>query len=207
MAQVQPERILNSNILGYVQDKEEFELLLINTLTETYHLNMYGPASSDCTNPLSRPRLPYAVLFAIGGWSGAGPTNAIETYDTRADQWVNVTCKPESPIAYHGTAYLKGFIYIIGGFDSKDHSNRVKRFNPIQKTWQEVAPMHSQRCYVSVAVLNNIIYAMGGFNGHVYLNTVERYEPETNQWTMVAPMHEQRSDSSATTLHEKVKGP
>ncbi|NWS63519.1 KLH10 protein, partial [Chunga burmeisteri] len=188
----------------YVKDNEDCKALITNTLMEMYNLNKRGPTYSDFTNPLSRPRLPYTILFAIGGWSGGSPTNAIETYDVRADTWVNVTCEQESPLAYHGTVYLEGFVYVIGGFDGMDYFNSVKRFDPLKKTWQQVAPMHSRRCYISVAVLDNVIYAMGGFDGYVRLNTAERYEPETNQWTLIAPMHEQRSDASATTLNGKV---
>ncbi|NXX98372.1 KLH10 protein, partial [Centropus bengalensis] len=188
----------------YVKNNEDCRVLIIDTLTEMYNLNTHGPSGSNFSNQLSRPRLPDAILFAIGGWSGGSPTNAIETYDSRADKWINVTYDEESPLAYHGTVFLKGFLYVIGGFDSMDYFNRVKRFDPFQKTWQQVAPMHSRRCYVSVAVLHDFIYAMGGFDGYTRLNTAERYEPETNQWTLIAPMHEQRSDSSATTLHEKV---
>uniref|UniRef100_A0A8C6ND05 Uncharacterized protein n=1 Tax=Melopsittacus undulatus TaxID=13146 RepID=A0A8C6ND05_MELUD len=188
----------------YVEENEDCKGLIINTLTEMYHLSMHGPPYSGSVSPLSRPRLPYAVLFAIGGWSGGSPTNAMETYDVRADTWKNVTSEQESPLAYHGTAYLKGFIYVVGGFDSVDYFNSVKRFDLLRKSWHQVAPMHSRRCYVSVAVLNGFIYAMGGFDGYTRLNTAERYEPETNQWTLISPMHEQRSDASATTLHEKV---
>jgi len=190
----------------YVKDNNECKPIIINTLTAMYNLNTNNPVLSDRINPLARPRLPYSILFAIGGWSGGSPTNAIETYDTRADKWVNVTCHEESPRAYHGTAFLKGFVYVIGGFDSVDYFNSVKRFDPVKKTWHQVAPMHSRRCYVSVTVLNDFIYAMGGFDGYTRLNTAERYEPQTNQWTLIAPMHEQRSDAGATTLHDKVKG-
>ena len=38
-----------------------------------------------------RPRLPSEVLLAVGGWSGHSPTNIIEAYDSRADQWLNVS--------------------------------------------------------------------------------------------------------------------
>lgn len=190
----------------YVKDDDNCKPIIIDTLTAMYDLSANGPSASDFINPLTRPRLPYAILFAIGGWSGGSPTNAIETYDARADKWVNVTSQEESPRAYHGTAFLKGFVYVIGGFDSVDYFNSVKRFDPLKKTWHQVAPMHSRRCYVSVTVLNNYIYAMGGFDGYTRLNTAERYEPETNQWTLIAPMHEQRSDAGATTLYDKVKG-
>ncbi|XP_014814637.1 PREDICTED: kelch-like protein 10 [Calidris pugnax] len=190
----------NVKMHDYVRDNEDCKGLIRNALTEMYNLDMQSPSSSE----LTRPRLPSTILFAIGGWSGGSPTNTIETYDSRADQWVNVTCEQERTLAYHGTAYFKGFIYVVGGFDSSDYFSSVKRFDPLKKTWQQVAPMHSRRCYVSVAVLNNFLYAMGGFDGHTRLNTAERYQPETNQWTLIAPMHEQRSDASATTLHGKV---
>ncbi|KAM6135475.1 kelch-like protein 10 [Pterocles gutturalis] len=205
LALTQPEYFIsNVKTHDYVKDNKECKALITNTLIEMYHLNMHGPSRAGFGSPLSRPRLPYAILFAVGGWSGGSPTNAMETYDACADKWVNVPCEQESPLAYHGTAYLKGFIYVIGGFDSRDYFNSVKRFDPLQKTWQQVAPMYARRCYVSVTVLDNHIYAMGGFDGHTRLNTAERYEPETNQWTLIALMHERRSDASATTLHEKV---
>ncbi|XP_063794908.1 kelch-like protein 10 [Pseudophryne corroboree] len=205
LALMNPEYFMNSiKTHDYVKNSEECKTIIIKALTDMYDLNMHGVINYDCTKPLTRPRLPNAILLAIGGWSSGFPTNAIESYDARADRWVNVTCHAETPRAYHGTAYLKGYVYIIGGFNSMDYFNSVKRFDPFKKIWQEVAPMHSKRCYISVTVLDNHIYAMGGYDGHVRLNTAERYEPENNQWTMIAPMHEQRSDASATTLDGKV---
>ncbi|NWS78106.1 KLH10 protein, partial [Crotophaga sulcirostris] len=196
--------ISNVKTHDYVKDNKDCRELIIETQMEMYNLNMRTPFGYNFTNQLSRPRLPDAILFAVGGWSGGSPTNIVEAYDSRADTWINISCGEESPVAYHGTAYLKGFVYIIGGFDSMDYFNRVKRFDPVKKTWQQVAPMYSRRCYVSVAVLNDFVYAMGGYDGFTRLNTAERYNPEMNQWTMIASMNEQRSDSSATTLHEKV---
>jgi len=37
----------------------------------------------DLKNPIARPRVPYEILFAIGGWSAGSPTSFVETYDTR----------------------------------------------------------------------------------------------------------------------------
>ncbi|XP_075720075.1 kelch-like protein 10 isoform X1 [Rhinoderma darwinii] len=194
----------NVKVNNYVRDNKECKPIIINAFKAMYDLNINGHSNADFKNPMSRPRLPYEILFAVGGWSGGSPTNAIECYDARADQWLDITSEEESPRAYHGTAYLNGYVYIIGGFDSVDYFNNVKCFNPVKKTWQQVAPMHSKRCYVSVTILDENIYAMGGFDGHFRLNTAERYEPETNQWSLIAPMNERRSDSSATTLNDKI---
>ncbi|XP_073438388.1 kelch-like protein 10 [Dendrobates tinctorius] len=188
---------VKSNI--YIRDNEMCKPILKNAFKAMYNLNANGSS-----NIMSIPRLPYAILLAIGGWSGGGPTNAMESYDARADKWINLTCKEQSPRAYHGTAYLKGYVYLIGGFDSVDYFSNVNRFNPVEKTWKQVAPMHSKRCYVSVTILDENIYAMGGFDGYFRLNTAEQYEPETNQWSLIAPMNEQRSDASATTLNDKI---
>uniref|UniRef100_A0A4W4HLF9 BTB domain-containing protein n=2 Tax=Electrophorus electricus TaxID=8005 RepID=A0A4W4HLF9_ELEEL len=205
MALITPDYIMNSvKDNAVVKDSEDCKPIIISALKTMFSLNINGPSNYDFRNPLARPRLPYTILLAIGGWSGDSPTNDIEAYDARADLWVNVTQEEESPRAYHGAAYLNGFVYCMGGFDSIDYFSSVRKFNPETRTWHEVAPMHSQRCYVSVAVLNGCIYAMGGFDGHVRLNTAERYDPVTNQWTRIAPMHERRSDASATTLHGKV---
>lgn len=42
-----------------------------------------GSGEIDLKNPLAKPRIPYEILFAIGGWSAGSPTNFVETYDTR----------------------------------------------------------------------------------------------------------------------------
>ncbi|XP_041868448.1 kelch-like protein 10 [Melanotaenia boesemani] len=171
----------------------------IASTIDTYRL----PFPGIC-NALCRPRLPSAILLALGGWSGGDPTNGIEAYDVRADRWINITNNLESPRAYHGAAFLNGYVYCVGGFDRVEHFNSVRRFDPRTHTWSEVAPMYCRRCYVSVAVLNGCMYAMGGYDGHSRLNTAEYYRPEINQWSHIASMHEQRSDASCTAFNNRV---
>ncbi|KAJ8253415.1 hypothetical protein GJAV_G00212700 [Gymnothorax javanicus] len=155
-------------------------------------------------NFLARPRLPYAVLLAIGGWSDGAPTNAMESYDCRADGWVNVTLEQEGPRAHHGTTYLNGFVYCVGGYNSVEYLSTVHKYDPVNLSWQEVGPMYHRRSYVSVAVLDGCIYAMGGRDERFCLNSAESYRPETNQWSLISNMHQRRSDASATTLHGRV---
>lgn len=155
-------------------------------------------------SPLARPRLPPAFIMAVGGWSGGGTIGRIAAYDVRADWWVTVGDDEEYPLAYHGTAFLNGSLYCIGGFDGVIQFNTVHKYDLSTHTWQEVAPMHMRRCYVSVTVLDGQIYAMGGCNGDDRLETAERYDPSANQWTLIASMHDHRSDASSTTLDGKV---
>ncbi|XP_071766472.2 kelch-like protein 10 [Centroberyx gerrardi] len=185
-----------------VKDNAECNLIIINALRAIFD---FTTSASDSHNPLSRPRLPHAVLLAVGSLSGGSLTNGIEAYDPRADRWVTVTDgHEESPRAYHGAAFLCSAVYCVGGLDRVGYFNSVRKFDLSTRTWHQVAAMHTYRAYVSVAVLNGYIYAMGGYNGHVRLNTAERYDPKTDQWTVLPPMYEQRSDASATTLYGKV---
>lgn len=91
------------------------------------------------TPPLAMPRLPHEVIFAIGGWSGGTSKGCIETYDTRADRWVNIPAEdPAGPRAYHGTAVIGYKIYSIGGYDGVEYFNTCRVFDAVKKTWKEV---------------------------------------------------------------------
>ncbi|XP_043911367.1 kelch-like protein 10 [Protopterus annectens] len=188
----------------YVKGNDECESIIINAEQVMYDLSIRGSYYQDFSNPLTRPRLPYTIIFAFGGSSESRAVSFIESYDARANRWMDVSCEGEHPCAYHGAVYLKGCMYIIGGYDGLEYFSTVRCFDPVKKAWHQVAPMHSRRCYVSVTVQNNLIYAIGGFDGSTRLSTAERYDPETNQWTLISSMHEQRSDAGATTLHGKV---
>ncbi|XP_020277572.1 kelch-like protein 10 [Pseudomyrmex gracilis] len=158
----------------------------------------------DLKNPLATPRIPYEILFAIGGWSAGSPTSFVETYDTRADRWFLSVNTDVTPRAYHGLCVLNNLIYMIGGFDGNEHFNTVRCFNPVTKDWRERACMYHARCYVSVCTHGGKIYALGGYNGRTRMSSGERYEPQRNQWEMIPSMHRQRSDASAAALHDKI---
>ncbi|KAF4101933.1 hypothetical protein G5714_016733 [Onychostoma macrolepis] len=195
---------VKSNAL--VMENEACVPLIINAMKALFEFDMdlHGPISLELIHQLTRPRLPSAILLAVGGWTNGSPSNVIEAYDANADRWINVTLEDERPRAYHGTAVLDEFVYCVGGYDSVEYFNSVRKLNLITQTWHEVAPMYERRCYVSVAVLNGFIYAIGGFDGHGRLKSVERYDPDTNQWTLTASMNERRSDANATSLQGRV---
>ncbi|XP_061835855.1 kelch-like protein 10 [Nerophis lumbriciformis] len=159
---------------------------------------------SGYCNLVARPRLPSAILLAIGGWSDANPIHHIETYDMHANCWDYLVESMQQPRAYCGAAFLNDCIYCVGGFGGAVHYNTVSCFDLNTRTWREVAPMHFHRCYVSVTVVNGCIYALGGYDGRARLRAAEYYRPETNQWTLVANMHEKRSNAGCTTLNNKI---
>ncbi|XP_053476799.1 kelch-like protein 10 isoform X3 [Ictalurus furcatus] len=188
-----------------VSSSLECQPIITRTMKTMFYINRVGH-NTGCPDPFARPRLPYSILFAISGFGGASPTNVVETYNSRMDSWMCISSREERARAFHGTVFLDGFVYVVGGVDIKESFNTASKFNPLDGTWNEVAPMHFRRCFVSVAMLDGYIYAMGGFDGEEWLNTAERYQPSTNQWSLIPSMHEVRSDASATTLLGKIGG-
>uniref|UniRef100_H2M5X1 BTB domain-containing protein n=1 Tax=Oryzias latipes TaxID=8090 RepID=H2M5X1_ORYLA len=154
--------------------------------------------------PLIPPRLPPALIYAIGGWSNGNPISTIEAYNPCTNHWVNLTFTEEAPRAYHGSAVLNGCLYCIGGYDRVTQLSSVSKLDLKMHTWQEVSPMHRKRCFVSVTVLNGLIYALGGYNGLRRLESAERFDPKRNQWTFISSMHERRSDASCVSFDGKV---
>lgn len=91
------------------------------------------------TPALAMPRIPHDVIFAIGGWSEGRPQSFIETYDTRADRWINIPYEDHAgPRGYHGTAVIGYKIYCIGGFDGNTQFNVCREFDAENKIWEEV---------------------------------------------------------------------
>lgn len=74
-----------------LQDKEECRSLVINILKSMYDLGTLNNQETGFPTPtFARPRMPHDILFAIGGWSGGNATSVMESYDTRADRWIQV---------------------------------------------------------------------------------------------------------------------
>lgn len=85
------------------------------------------------------PRLPYSILFAIGGWFDGSACNMFETYDNRADRWIEFQFNdPFGPRAYHSAAVIDNKIYCIGGYSGNEYYNRCTVFDVTTKIWKEV---------------------------------------------------------------------
>ncbi|XP_035825803.1 kelch-like protein 10 [Aplysia californica] len=156
-------------------------------------------------HPMLRPRVPNEVIFVLGGWSRDGVCADMETYDNRVDKWYeNEQESYEHSLAYHAMVTVDRALYVIGGYTTVKYLNSAKKFEPLSKTWSEIAPMHSSRCYVCAAELDGYIYACGGFDGNTRHSSVERYCPDKNQWQMVSDMSSVRSDAGACGLDGKL---
>jgi kelch-like protein 10 len=166
-------------------------------------LNPEQARDRDLNRPFAHPRVPYEILFAIGGWSRV-PTRFVETYDMRADKWIICKNADHTARVYHGVCALDNLIYVVGGYACTEFLSTVRRYNPVTQEWQDCACMYHARCYVSVCSQDGKIYALGGFDGRDRMSSVERYSPCLNQWEMIPSMHMRRSDASAASLNGKI---
>ncbi|KAM9323176.1 kelch-like protein 10 [Pholidichthys leucotaenia] len=196
------ESYIRLNVLS--QDLIRNNLECLSMVCEALQTTCQVGSNPGVCRPSGRPRLPNAILLAVGGWSVDCPTYGIEAYDFKVNHWRNVTNSLDCPCAHHGTVFLNSFVYRVGGFASGEYLNGVHRLDLVTRMWEEVGPMHGHRSRMSVTVLNGCIYALGGYSGSTCLNTAECYSPKSNQWSCIAPMLEKRTSASCTTLHHRI---
>ncbi|XP_048859378.1 kelch-like protein 10 [Brienomyrus brachyistius] len=170
-----------------------------DVLRAMYELEFKSPNSE---NPLTRPRQPSDILLAIGGWVDH-PTTWIDAYDSRADRWVDVT-QVERRQSGHGTVYLNGYVYCIGGFDGLMRFNTAERYDPETNERTIIQPMHERRHDASATTLNGKIYICGGYNGADTHATVECYDPLTGEWTIIALMSTRPRGLRVAAYHGKI---
>ncbi|CAG5102462.1 Similar to KLHL10: Kelch-like protein 10 (Homo sapiens) [Cotesia congregata] len=174
-----------SNRAGYLPDLVEcIRFGLINS-------KIISKPSNRTSEKYSRPRIPYEILFAVGGWSGGSPTSFIETYDTRADRWFLSVNTDVVPRAYHGST---GRIRLSSG----------ERYEPERNQWEMIPPMHKQRSDASAAALENKIYIVGGFNGEDIYRSAEAFDVETSQWSYIKSMINPRTGVSLVAFRDSL---
>ncbi|CAG2174880.1 unnamed protein product [Oppiella nova] len=142
----------------YSEEGHEYITTVFNVLNDI-HLHPLPSKFDIRLHPFLRPRIPRDILFVFGGWSASNATNTIESYDCRVNKWYTTDSQSlvSAPFrSYHGLISFNGLIYIIGGFDGRQHFNTVFTFNPITKTLSEKSCMHSPRFDINVSFFDTI---------------------------------------------------
>jgi len=161
-----------------------------------------------------QPRKPKELVLSFGGWKFEeivinegldsqevelinGPTDCIEIFDIRSNQWMQSSYTLPCPRTYASSARIKDNIFIVGGYDGSSYLNSMICFNINSKEWREKAPMNTPRCYVSIVQFEENIYAIGGHNGRNRLSSFECYNSKTNMWKTLKSLNDVRSDGAA----------
>jgi kelch-like protein 10 len=127
-----------------------------------------------------RHRFPKEVLFSVGGRSGGGSTNYIESYDTGADRWVKADeVDPTGSRAFHGTAVVGFNVYVISGFDREHHLQSCSLLQRCRGNLALVSPLYDCRCHVTVSMIGEPVYAKVGYDGYKHKCTADLCDYQT----------------------------
>lgn len=129
-----------------------------------------------------------------------------------------ITSFPKPSRSSFGSIFHKGYIYVAGGHQGREHtyppesfSDRVHRYNVEKNTWEEVAPRNHKCHGFDLASHGDYIYAFGGFaysDKYVpqwtSLDVIERYDTINNVWEIVGKMPRKRSSNVVVKVEDKV---
>ncbi len=108
-------------------------------------------------------------------------------------------------------AVIDDKIYVVGGANRKIFSlvntPALEVYDPLDDTWEKLAPMPTPRDHLTASSLNGKLYAIGGridVDYHNNLSANEVYDPKTNRWTQRAPMPTKRSGITSQVLSERI---
>ena len=132
------------------------------------------------------------ALYAIGGYAGNGPTNSVERFDPATNTWAAVASMGTARYG-HAAAVMggdSGALYVAGGYgNGSTKLSSCERYDPVAKTWGEIADLPEPRSWLALACLRGSLYAVGGTDadGDDSQSPPWRYDVSTNTW-VVAPL-------------------
>lgn len=149
-------------------------------LVEQYNIN------SDAWETL--PEKPTAVadvdavllrgsIYIPGGKLDNGSfTDVMEVYNLSENTWEIKASLPEK-IGNYALATFEGQLFLFGGWNGKEVSANVYRYDPSLDEWFPAAPMPTARMNSSASILGGKILVIGGSDGENSLTNSEAYLP------------------------------
>ncbi|MEP6860210.1 MAG: kelch repeat-containing protein [Deltaproteobacteria bacterium] len=174
-----------------------------------------GTWSTVAPMPTARDRLAAVagadgLIYAIGGMSSTGASNAVEAYDPMTDSWSTRAAMPTPRFELAAVLGTDGRIYAIGGdfadVSNPGHSIIAEAYNPATNTWQSLPSLPVGRDELAVAADGNgMIYAIGGFDGTTLdtLGSVATWNVGDTSWsTLPDALTTARNLHGAATLSD-----
>ena len=143
-------------------------------------------------------------IYAIGGETENGLSNAVEKYDLSTDTWSTLTPLPE-PLTEISGAVIGGLVFIPGGksLDGKIMKT-LQVYDPHIDQWDELAPLPYNLCGYAIAAYEGKLYLFGGWDGKKAVDTVLEYNPVSNKWMVKTSMPTARAYAGAAIAGGKV---
>jgi len=117
-------------------------------------------------------------IYVPGGIIASGmPSAVLEVYDPRDDRWESRTPLP-IPLSGYALAAHEGRLYLFGGWNGREISDKVFVYDPLADTWLERSPLSQARQYAAAVSMGGKILLAGGLGKEGALERVEAYYPE-----------------------------
>lgn len=146
-------------------------------------------------------------IYAIGGESSSGITNALEVYDTEKNTWETKQPMPTKR-AFLEAVVVENKIYAIGGYDGGNYLNKVEMYDPKTDSWETKQSMPTARGEMGCEVVSGKAYCIGGTNvwgAGSRLSNVEVYDPKQDTWeNNKQSMPTSRSSFGSASINNKI---
>nr|XP_039256504.1 kelch-like protein 3 [Styela clava] len=124
-------------------------------------------------------------IYAMGGW----PTEReAKVYDPETNKWSSLPQMIQA--AYNSAAVVfQSMVYVLGGWNLISTHNLVQCYNPVVRSWTEIAKMKMNRGWFSACVVDNKMFAVGGAKGKGRTkDSIETFNKEIGEWKIVCKM-------------------
>lgn len=177
-------------------------------------LYIYHPASDTWIEgppmPTARGALAVAELdgrlIAVGGYTDASNTDAVELYDPAQQTWQTL---PSLPTArdHLAAATWNGRVYAIGGRLDRDYSQNlgtVEVYDSRKAAWVKTTDLPTARSGITAAVIDDAIYVFGGEGPSGTFAANEAYHPKSRRWRTMAPMPSSRHGLGSAVVGREI---
>ena len=180
--------------------------LLATATAQPFAEQALGETRWVSSRPLPEARAGRAVaavgldVYAMGGETAEGVTNAVHVFDTQERVWRQAAAKPTAT-AGTTAAELFGEIYVPGGRTAGgDYTAVVEAYSPSQDAWRRVAPLPRPLAGGLAVTEGGFLYVFGGRDENGVLDTAFVYDPGSDSWRPIAPMPAARADAAGGAL-------
>ena len=101
------------------------------------------------------------------------------------------------PVEYCGSAVWNDKIYVFGGSNSGEYSNRLYEYNPGTNLWNRLPDMPESK-QTNGVVIDGVLYVIGGYNQEVSTR-IDAYDIQNSSWTYLDDLPEGISAHSMVT--------
>ncbi len=208
-ANIEPTSLARIRITATDDEGEETDVISLAdfTLARRWEASALLPAALQRLQAASDGKF----LYAIGGRSTTANSSTVATLQrldpaVSAPAWTSASLAPMPTGINSGEAvFLKGRIYIPGGFNSSNQVTRLHlAYDVAANAWTMPAQPPSATIDYALAAdeERGVFYLTGGSpTGQSGVTTVRSYDPSADAWTDLPPMSTARFGHDAALIH------